>query len=115
MVYVLGRDGGQNDPSVREKLRRVLEVMRGKGLNLRLTYIPIRDRRPNSTISRMHALIASRGPGVHTVTAYDGDVTVITADDPATDQYRQGKNNERTFLERGNRIKLAPGIVIRVL
>jgi hypothetical protein len=115
MVYVFGRDGGQNDPAVREKLRKVLEVMRSKGLNLRLTFVPIRDRRPNSTISRMHALVAARGPGLYTVTAYDGNVTVITGDEPSTDQYRQGKNNEKTFLDRGNRIKLAPGIVMRVL
>jgi hypothetical protein len=115
MVYVFGRDGAQNDPVVREKLRKVLEVMRSKGQNLRLTFVPIRDRRPNSTISRMHAIVAARGPGLYTITAYDGDVSVITGDEPSTDQYRQGKNNERTFLDRGNRIKFAPGVVMRVL
>jgi len=115
LVYMFGRDGGQHDASVREKIRQVLEVMRRRGLNLRLMYVPIRDRRPSSSISRMHALIAARGAGVYSITAYDGDITVITGDDPASDQYRQGKNSEKAFLDRGNRVKLSPGVVIRIL
>ncbi|HSA59687.1 MAG TPA: hypothetical protein VLJ37_08390 [bacterium] len=115
LVYVLGRDGGQNEPAVRERIRKALEVMRKKNLNLRLMYVPIRDRRTASPVSRMHALIGSKGGGLYTITALDGDVTVITGDDPASDIYRQGKKGEKEFLDRGNLVKLSSGVVIRIL
>lgn len=117
LLYIFGRDGGQMQEDVRQRILQLLKARREKNKAIRLMYIPMRDKREQSPISRFHAILGCLGSKTHTVGAIDGDVTVISGDDPAGDEYRQGKQGlkgKSVFVSSGNRIKLAPHIVFRL-
>jgi hypothetical protein len=114
-VYLFGRDGGQLQEEIRQRILRALRRMREKNRSLRLVYVPLRDKRGSSPISRLHAMIGSLGSKTHTISTLDNHVTIITSDDPSQDRYLEGKKGESTFVDSGNLIKLAPHVVFRVI
>jgi hypothetical protein len=115
VLYIFGRDGGQMQEDVRQRILALLKSRREKNRPVRVLYVPMRDRREPSTLSRFHAILGSLGKNAHSLAAVDGDATIISGDDPATDQYQQGKQGKSTFVNPGDRVKLTPGIVFRVI
>lgn len=115
VLYLFGRDTGLMQEDVRQRILSLLKSRREKNKNIRLVFIPLRDRREHSPVSRLHAIMGAFGKGAHTAAAVDGDLTVISGDDPSSDRYQQGTKGKPDFVDSGNLIKLAPRIVFRVI
>jgi hypothetical protein len=112
-VYLIGRDHPDTSAETQAKYQAFVDAARRKNPNVRILFITLKDRRPKSPLSRYHAVVENIG-GTATVRPMGADIAVLVSDNPMDDQYRQAKSDGPSFLDRGQRLRLAPGVILRM-
>lgn len=117
--YVLSRynSGAQwdNDPRVTASFEKLVNEMNSKSNGqAHLVLVPIRDESSTATVSRLHVMIRRVESGWQ-IRSLDGDVSILSSDYKAVAQrLARDERTQTTFISSGQRIALAPGVVIEM-